>query len=103
MSLTSNATQRGGERRSSRSSGPRKRTTSIESQLLNREKLAEGKGFEHGGEGVEAPTINYGVYQIGEVYARSWSTRVTSGPILMPKRTSSKAVQRGVGISMIRA
>ena len=52
---------------------------------------------------VEAPTINYGVYQIGEVYARSWSTRVTSGPILMPKRTSSKAVQRGVGISTIRA
>ena len=27
-------------------------TASIESQLLNREKVAEGKGFEHGGANV---------------------------------------------------
>jgi len=27
-------------------------TTGIESQLLNREKVAEGKGFDHGGAGV---------------------------------------------------
>jgi hypothetical protein len=27
-------------------------TTGIESQLLNREKVAKGVGFEHGGEGV---------------------------------------------------
>jgi hypothetical protein len=48
------------------------------------------------------PYSGWGVYQIGDEYARSWSTRVTSGAISIPKRTSSKAVHLGVGISSTR-
>jgi len=33
--------------------------------------------------------ISYGVYQIGDVYARSWVIMGTSGPILTPKRLAS--------------
>jgi len=43
-----------------------------------------------------------GVYQMGEVYARSCKLIGTSLGIWMPKRFASYAVQRGVGISMTR-
>ena len=44
-----------------------------------------------------------GVYQIGEVYARSWVVILQPLGILMLKRKASYAVQRGVGISRTRA
>ena len=43
-----------------------------------------------------------GVYQMGEVYARSVVIIVTSGAIFTPNLLASYAVQRGVGISMTR-
>ena len=46
---------------------------------------------------------DHGVYQIGDVYARSVVVIGTSGAILMLKRLASYAVQRGVGISITRA
>ena len=45
----------------------------------------------------------YGVYQIGEVYARSWWLNGTSASILLPKNAMSYACQVGVGISITRA
>jgi len=50
----------------------------------------------------ESSDISYGVYQIGDVYARSVTVIGTSSGIVMPKYLASKAVQRGVGISMTR-
>jgi hypothetical protein len=44
----------------------------------------------------------HGVYQIGEVYARSWMVIVISSGISIPKRTASSAVHWGVGISINR-
>ncbi len=46
--------------------------------------------------------LAWGVYQIGEVYARSCSTMVTSLPIWTLKYFASYAVQRGVGICSTR-
>ena len=46
---------------------------------------------------------DHGVYQIGEVYARSSWTIGTLAGRLSPKYLASYAVQRGVGISITRA
>jgi hypothetical protein len=43
-----------------------------------------------------------GVYQMGEVKARSWSFIVTFGSAFSPKNFASYAVHRGVGISITR-
>ena len=43
-----------------------------------------------------------GVYQIGDVYARSCSFIGTSSAMSIPNTLASKAVQRGVGISITR-
>ena len=45
----------------------------------------------------------YGVYQIGELQARSWVVIGTLGSILILNYAASYAVQRGVGISSTRA
>ena len=50
-----------------------------------------------------AATYLPGVYQIGEVSARSCRVNAVPGSGLVPKRFASYAVQRGVGISMTRA
>ena len=44
----------------------------------------------------------YGVYQTGEVYARSVTVIGTLSAILIPKRFWSYAVQRGEGIWITR-
>jgi hypothetical protein len=44
----------------------------------------------------------YGVYQIGDVYARSWTTVGTSSGSFIPKKIESLSVHLGRGISMTR-
>ena len=46
---------------------------------------------------------NYGVYQIGEVYARPCVVIGISTLAFVPKYFASQSVHRGVGISMTRA
>jgi hypothetical protein len=48
-------------------------------------------------------SIQSGVYQIGDVYARSVIVMRVSGSGVLLKRCTSYAVQRGVGISITRA
>jgi hypothetical protein len=48
-------------------------------------------------------SAGYGVYQIGDVYARSCVDTGAPSGIEMPKRKASIVDQRGVGISKTRA
>ena len=43
-----------------------------------------------------------GLYQMGEVYARSWTVAGTLSGRSTPKNAASYVVQRGVGISRTR-
>ena len=54
--------------------------------------------LEPGAEGA----ISYGVYQIGLVYARSWTVIGMLSGIFTLKNLASWAVQRGLGISITR-
>ena len=44
-----------------------------------------------------------GVYQIGELQARSWTVAATTSGGAMPSSCAWMVVQRGVGISSMRA